>query len=177
MGENNNRKSETITEKEKIKEINKELSKYSIRFEDLPAKTQKYIIEAENFFKNQDEQLEKIFKQFKSISFSIDAFCKYTGITRQALYKKNSNKQQSYKQVIDYINSVGPKYEAKRQQLIRDYIRTGTIDQKLMNSLLEKEIERMFIKRELDEKEAQIRTLESQVKNLERQLLNLEKMS
>lgn len=46
-----------------------------------------------------------------------------------------------------------------------------------MNSLLEKEIERMFIKRELDEKEAQIRTLESQVKNLERQLLNLEKMS
>ena len=46
-----------------------------------------------------------------------------------------------------------------------------------MNSLLSKEAERMKIKRELEEKNAQIRTLEAKVKALERQLNNMHRMS
>ena len=121
--------------------------------------------------------MNRLFKDFKSVSFSVDVFCTYAGITRQALYKKNSNRQQSYKPVIDFINSAGPKCESKRQEVIRDYIRSGTIDQQLMNSLLSKEAERMKIKRELEEKNAQIRTLEAKVKALERQLNNMHRMS
>ena len=38
--------------------------------------------------------------------------------------------------------------------MLRDYIRTGTTDQKLMTSLLEKEVERMNLKQELEDKDA-----------------------
>ena len=177
MGNFNNLASADVSEADKIKAINKELSKFSQKYEDLPPRTQKYLLLAEDFLIDQSSQMNRLFKDFKSVSFSVDVFCTYAGITRQALYKKNSNRQQSYKPVIDFINSAGPKCESKRQEVIRDYIRSGTIDQQLMNSLLSKEAERMKIKRELEEKNAQIRTLEAKVKALERQLNNMHRMS
>ena len=66
MGENNNRKSETITEKEKIKEINKELSKFSLTYNELPERTQKYILRAEDFFIDQNDKMIEMFNEVKS---------------------------------------------------------------------------------------------------------------
>ena len=48
--------------------------------------------------------------------------------------------------------------------MLRDYIRTRTTDQKLMTSLLEKEVERMNLKQELEDKNEQIKSLEAQLK-------------
>ena len=48
--------------------------------------------------------------------------------------------------------------------MLRDYVRTGTTDQKLMTSLLEKEVERMNLKQELKDKNEQIKSLEAQLK-------------
>ena len=61
--------------------------------------------------------------------------------------------------------------------MLRDYIRTGTTDQKLMTSLLEKEVERMNLKQELEDKNEQIKSLEAQLKAYKKSSENSRKMS
>ena len=61
--------------------------------------------------------------------------------------------------------------------MLRDYIRTGTTDQKLMTSLLEKEVERMNLKQELEDKNEQIKSLEAQLKAYKKAAENSRKMN
>lgn len=44
MGNRNNLASADVSEADKIKAINKELSKFSQKYEDLPPRTQKYLL-------------------------------------------------------------------------------------------------------------------------------------
>lgn len=177
MGNSNNLASVAVSEADKIKAINKELSKFYLKYEDLPARTQQYLLRAEDFFIDQLDELNKTFSTFKSVDFTVDAFCQYAGIARSTIYKKNSNGMKSYKAVIDFINSKSPNCEQIRLRLMRDYIRTSTTDQKLLNSLLAKEVERMQIKRELEDKNEQIKSLEAQLQAYKKQLQNLKFMS
>ena len=88
MGNCNNLASADVSEADKIKAINKELSKFSQKYEDLPPRTQKYLLLAEDFLIDQSSQMNRLFKDFKSVSFSVDVFCTYAGITRQAYIRR-----------------------------------------------------------------------------------------
>lgn len=112
-------------------------------------------------------------KHLKDIDFTVDSFCKYTGIARSTISKKNSNGLKAYDAVIYFINSKSSSADQTRLSMLRDYIRTGSTDQKLMTSLLEKEVERMNLKQELEDKNEQIKSLKAYKKSAE----NSRKMS
>ena len=177
MGHNENRRSSEIHEETKVKEINKELSKFSLSFQDLPKKTQQYLLKAEDFFIDQLDDMRRALDNLKDIDFTVDSFCKYAGIARSTIYKKNSNGLKAYDAVIYFINSKSSSADQTRLSMLRDYIRTGTTDQKLMTSLLEKEVERMNLKQELEDKNEQIKSLEAQLKAYKKSAENSRKMS
>lgn len=108
------------------------------------------------------------------IKIDISGFCKEYGISRMALYKKDEKGNSKYHNIISILNKMSLELESVKIKKIRETLIEKDEDAKLLDSLLEQQIEYFELKDENDELRKKIKHLEKENKkpNKKYSLLN-----
>ena len=80
-----------------IEPIRRELSKMNVDINELSEKKKKMLIECEGFLKKQHQKNALAIDSIKEKNYSAVAFAEHLGISKRALYKKNSDGDNKYK--------------------------------------------------------------------------------
>lgn len=158
--------------KSAILRIKKELKKKNLKYEDLTDRNKKVLIAADKFLESQKDLLKKTLNEYIKTSFSIEDFCKQFSISRSTIYKKNNTGARMYDPVIQYINSVGSRYEKEKRNLLTNYLKTIDEDSQLMDKLLSHEVDYMEAQLKLDSYKQELEDARKQLLELRSKLNN-----
>lgn len=146
-------------------ELKREVEKLGCNYAILSKTSKKHLRAAYIFYKDELENFNNEFSKATKHNYSISAYCKHYNLARSALYnqKDGKNRQEC---VIQYIIEKQTQFDSKKKGRITAFLRNNDFDRKLLNQLLEKEIEYANTANELAEAKATIRQLENTIKML-----------
>ena len=161
MGNNNH------TEIKKISTviINRTINHFVPDYDGYTSKEKEMIQCAAKLYCEKFEAYTKMLQKAVFLKIDVSTFCKEYGISRMSMYKKDENGQQRYKNIISIINKMTLELETVKIKKMREILNEKDEDHKLLNSLLEQQIEYFKLKEENDSLRKKIRKLEKENKS------------
>lgn len=125
-----------------IEPIRRELSKMNVDINELSEKKKKMLIECEGFLKKQHQKNALAIDSIKEKNYSAVAFAEHLGISKRALYKKNSDGDNKYKEALIYLNIRSSYYINKDKRLLTQILRNFNDE----TDNLKKQIEKLVLR-------------------------------
>lgn len=147
-----------------VESVKKELCKLNINFDVLDKKKQDLLIQCEDFLQQTHNNHKEAIESLKEKSYSVNALAKKLSITRSALYKKKTNGDSNYREVLLYLNSRSAYFINKDKQLISQLLQNSKVNteelKKQIELLVLRDVKYMELKKENKELHNKISKLE-----------------
>lgn len=145
--------------------INRTINHFAPDYDSYTSKEKEMIQCAAKLYCEKFETYTKMLQKAALLKIDVTTFCKEYGISRMGMYKKDENGQQRYKKIISIVNKMTLELETIKIKKMREVLTEKDEDHKLLNSLLEQQIEYFELKEENDSLRKKIRKLEKENKS------------
>lgn len=147
----------------KQKDLTKELEKMNIQIDKISEKEMRHIMNVEEWMEKKYKESVESIKEINKLDFSLRDYCKENNISRAALYKKNSDGESLYPNLLLYSESIKKVYIEKTKNLFKKFIpeQYSELKEKI-DKLVKRDVEYMQMKEKVSSLERKIKSLEKE---------------